>query len=187
MKLFTQIIPSFTRSASDVSEAARSAGYAYGPVLHGGNAKPDGTFPAGKLHFFSDSVHVAAEFASYGDGTMISVYLKIDNPITYDLSSMSQEERESYYADVPDFDPKFAKPQDVQSAISWIDATGRADYLRSHSEYDGMIVLDGASENVYIVRESWQIKSADPVTYDGKKNPIPTSKRFDSSNPDIRY
>ena len=41
--------------------------------------------------------------------------------------------------------------------------------------------------NVCIVLDSSQIKSADPVTYDDSGNVIPLSKRFDSSNDDIRY
>ena len=32
-----------------------------------------------------------------------------------------------------------------------------------------------------------QVKLSDPVTYDKDKKPIPLNKRFDSSNPDIRY
>lgn len=41
--------------------------------------------------------------------------------------------------------------------------------------------------NVVFVFNPGQIKSADPVTYDDKRNVIPLSKRFDPSTPDIRY
>lgn len=37
------------------------------------------------------------------------------------------------------------------------------------------------------VRNPWQIKLADPITYDDNGRPIPLSKRFDSNNNDIRY
>ena len=39
----------------------------------------------------------------------------------------------------------------------------------------------------YIVFDSSQIKSADPITYDDSGNIIPLSERFNSSEKDIRY
>jgi len=61
-------------------------------------------------------------------------------------------------------------------------------------EYDGVIfkyVKDGYYNNDLTtavgVFDSNQVKSADPVTYDDTGNVIPLSKRFDSSNDDIRY
>lgn len=41
--------------------------------------------------------------------------------------------------------------------------------------------------NAYVVFIDDQIKLADPITKDNKGNVIPLSKRFDSSNSDIRY
>ena len=38
-----------------------------------------------------------------------------------------------------------------------------------------------------VVKNAWQLKSADPVTYDDNGNVIPLSKRFNEENPDIRY
>lgn len=40
---------------------------------------------------------------------------------------------------------------------------------------------------VYILFDSNQVKSADPVTYDGNGNVIPLSERFNPENDDIRY
>lgn len=51
--------------------------------------------------------------------------------------------------------------------------------------YDGIIQSPSGDEAV--VFDSSQIKSSDPVTYDDNGNVIPLSKRFDRSNPDIRY
>ena len=42
-------------------------------------------------------------------------------------------------------------------------------------------------EAQYVVFDSNQIKSADPVTYDDAGNVIPLSERFNESNPDIRF
>ena len=68
--------------------------------------------------------------------------------------------------------------------------------------YDGLIVkrvadiYDTLGEDVsredeiadeYVAFAPNQIKSADPVTYDDEGNVIPLSKRFDSSNEDIRF
>lgn len=41
--------------------------------------------------------------------------------------------------------------------------------------------------DIYVLMESEQVKSADPITYDDKGNVIPLSKRFEPSTPDIRY
>jgi len=42
------------------------------------------------------------------------------------------------------------------------------------------------SDGIYIVRDSSQIKSADPFTYDDAGNLIPLSQRFQPTSPDIR-
>lgn len=40
---------------------------------------------------------------------------------------------------------------------------------------------------IHVLFDSTQVKSSDPVTYDDNGNIIPLSKRFDSTNEDIRY
>lgn len=44
-----------------------------------------------------------------------------------------------------------------------------------------------AKSDVYVVFDSAQVKSADPVTYDNDGNVIPLSERFNDSEQDIRY
>lgn len=56
------------------------------------------------------------------------------------------------------------------------------EYLESLG-YDGV----NNSDEEFIVFYPEQIKSADPVTYDGDGNVIPLSKRFNEGNEDIRY
>ena len=48
---------------------------------------------------------------------------------------------------------------------------------------------DGSGEqnDIYLAFNSEQVKSADPVTYDGDGKVIPLSKRFNANDPDIRY
>ncbi len=58
--------------------------------------------------------------------------------------------------------------------------------------YDSMEILQdegtqGRSTDTFIALKDNQIKSAEPVAYDDDGNVIPLSKRFDKTNPDIRY
>lgn len=56
--------------------------------------------------------------------------------------------------------------------------------------YDGAIKAgtgENAMEPEYQIFDSNQAKLADPVTYDDAGDPIPLERRFDPSNPDIRY
>lgn len=62
-----------------------------------------------------------------------------------------------------------------------------ADSLRWRG-YDGIAVDDTEFGGIsFVALEPNQIKSADPVTYDGNGSVIPLSKRFDSGSPDIRF
>ena len=56
--------------------------------------------------------------------------------------------------------------------------------MLQNAGFDGINISDG-EEIVAFYPE--QIKSADPITYDDNGDIIPLSKRFDASNPDIRY
>ena len=55
--------------------------------------------------------------------------------------------------------------------------------------YDGLVYrneFEDAGKDSYIVFRPEQIKSAEPVEFDGQ-DIIPLSQRFDSTNPDVRY
>ena len=71
-----------------------------------------------------------------------------------------------------------------------VDFTDLIDEAKA-KECDGCIfqnVQDGADfDDIYVVFENTQLKSADPVTYDDNGNVIPLSERFKSNNPDIRF
>ena len=61
--------------------------------------------------------------------------------------------------------------------------------------YDGIIIKGtaydtdtfGENNNQYLVLDSNQVKSAEPVTYDDNGKVIPLSERFNTKNDDIRY
>lgn len=64
------------------------------------------------------------------------------------------------------------------------DEYGPREYITGYLDLDD--VYSQHAEAQYILKESNQIKSADPVTYDDAGNVIPLSQRFQTSEPDIR-
>jgi len=64
-------------------------------------------------------------------------------------------------------------------------AAGKTTPLEGTGKNGGWIVQNGEVE--FVVRDSSQIKSADPVTYDANGNVIPLSQRFKPESPSILY
>jgi len=66
---------------------------------------------------------------------------------------------------------------------------------KTETGYDGIIIKGtaydtdtfGENNNQYLVLDSNQVKSAEPVTYDDNGKVIPLSERFNTKNDDIRY
>ncbi len=123
-------------------------------------------------HFFNDDVDNAGGYGSI----LYSVYLKMNKPFVIDCNGQN-------YASIV-FDGK------EMDTYEW------ADYAKRNG-YDGIIfknISDGVGYDDlsklttdYVVFNSNQIKSADPVTYDDKGDVIPLSKRFINYSVDIRY
>ena len=66
--------------------------------------------------------------------------------------------------------------------------------IKEANTHDGVVVLVPDADNPgkkkfaeIVVRDSKQIKSAEPETYDDAGNPIPLEDRFDKENPDTRF
>lgn len=78
------------------------------------------------------------------------------------------------------------RPKTIEDE-SYLSSEMGADAMKKSN--DGAIFTSTADKgrNVFTVRKPTQIKSADPITYDADGNVIPLSKRFDFTNPDIRY
>ena len=119
--------------------------------------------------YFSADMDAESEYGSVRYDT----YLKMDNPFIVD----STEKRK-------------AIPFDMSKENAGIIAR---EWLQSHG-YDGVIrkaEYYGAEADEYIVFDSSQIKSAEPVTYAddeyGEGDVIPLSERFNAENEDIRY
>ncbi|MCQ2300355.1 MAG: hypothetical protein MJZ81_09560 [Bacteroidales bacterium] len=131
-------------------------------MFHGSSQKwnvfKDNDGAFGRGVYFTSAFPEAADYARE----------KMDDP------NMSEDEAEDY---VTSAYINVTNPDDLSNSkygyadFSWCEETGFGDY----------------SPNLQAVVESTQIKSSDPVTYDDDGKVIPLSKRFDMTNPDIRY
>jgi len=195
-----------------VDEAAREAGYTYGPVWHAGS----GAFNTFKRRYERDKVNSAAEAARrgrFGKGIFFSdekdvaggfgsvnrrFFLRMNFPVEHNLGGASYydgalHDPETGEAYLDDDGKPMRVDQDFlpdEAAELHLDDTGK---------YNTGVIVRGVYESIpskdhpkpmsdiYVVGNPNQIKSADPVTYDDQKKPIPLEKRFDSSNSDIRY
>lgn len=154
-----------------VDEAAQAAGYtvkAYHgtkddfTVFNRDKGKKHDAGWLGRGHYFSEDERVSEEYAGY-HGKVVPVYLQVDEP---------------YYASVED-NTYLAEADD--------EAVSEAFTQNLISEgYDG-VFYDGDLRAEWVVFDSEQIKSADPVTYDDDGNVIPLSERFNEGERDIRY
>jgi len=150
-----------------VDEAAKQAGYRQGVLWHGSRGKKFTVFDETKgdrLPWMEG--HVGHYFspdkniASAMGSNVLGAYLKMDNPLILDAGDYS------YSAITP------ARKKEIQK-----------------QGYDSVIGTPqtNAGKQEFIVFDSNQIKSADPITRDDSGNVIPLSKRFDVGSKDIRY
>ena len=161
-----------------VDEAAKEAGYTFGPVYHG-TKKEFSVFDIGKSErrdegesgegfYFATNKKLAGLYAQDSTGLgkerVISAYLKMENPLKDDWRIIAR-----------------GKNNEILHGKQISD---RAKELG----HDGIIALlpDGKVYEI-VAFDSNQIKSADPVTYDEQGNVIPLSQRFNKKTPDIRY
>ncbi|MBU2249660.1 MAG: hypothetical protein KKD77_23130, partial [Gammaproteobacteria bacterium] len=187
-----------TTAQKMVDEAAKGAGYT-SPRLFRGSVEDDGvilptSFEAGGGIFLTDSEDVASIFTfprEYGEvitsvydeelgedidiepGPIINAYVKLTNPLT--LTRGTNVDSADFVMDTG------VQTRTIKQAI--------------FDGHDGIVVKDteeGVGDwmeegTTYVVFSPSQIKSADPVTYDGKGNIITLSERFNEKSPDIRY
>lgn len=167
-----------------VDEAARAAGY----TIHGyhGTAAKFTVFDKNKINsvwgenggdlgfYFTPYESDAKGYASYAangkEGNVVNAYLKMDKPLVVEDDGWGSAARQ---ADIRNGDLKRWAKQGKHDGI----------IVRSTDEE----MDDGLPDTVYVVFDSNQVKSADPVTYDDNGEVIPLSERFNSSKGDIRY
>jgi hypothetical protein len=115
------------------------------------------------LPAWNRAIKAATKEVRSTESSILNVKLRMTNPLVHDFAG--KRYREKSYAEVI------------------ADAKRRGhDSVILKNTYDG-----GGLDDIKVVFDPSQIKSADPVTYDEAGNVIPLSKRFDPSEPSILY
>lgn len=172
-----------------VDDAAREAGYV-NLFYHG--AKKGGGFTVFRdWSYFTENKAYAERYADREKpSSLYHTYVKLENAFdtrrSKDRKLFTTIKQEYGLSDLQD-----------TGLPDWTDGYDISDFIDENDlDYDG-IVLDEGGDLVkgkpvsrglsYVVRNSAQIKSADPVTYDDDGNVIPLSERFNEAEDDIRY
>lgn len=173
-----------------VEEAAKAAGYSR-RMYHG--AKRGKTFTVFKgWQYFTENEKYARRYTGNDENNMYSVFVKAEHPFdtrTAEARKVFENIRQEYgLSDLSNLD---------SGLPDWTDGYDISDYIEENDLPYDMILLDEGGDLVdgkpvsrgisYVVRDSAQIKSADPITYDDNGNIIPLSERFNGGNSDIRY
>ena len=172
-----------------VDEAAKKAGYTR--KLYHGTASTFNVFGFGRSGIFLTDNYDMAK--TYGDNVM-SLYGKDGaNILTVDANE-SPHYAIKVSKDVLDFSEyPLMRGKELYSTndISRIAFAQGYDVVVIENVYDNFSAVSGNTDNGLgtdvVYKDSNQVKSAEAITYDDKGNVIPLSKRFDSSNEDIRY
>lgn len=164
-----------------VDQAAEAAGYSV-KAYHGtsnnfwtfekGHKRTRGHLNLGDGFYFAADRSMAENYTS--TSRVVDGYLKLENPYTIYGTRFYNDDLQ-----------KIAEQSGMEVTYENV-----SDVLQ-HMGYDGVIArnYDGNTNPVtqYVVFDSSQIKSADPVTYDDNGKVIPLSERFNSQKEDIRY
>ena len=121
----------------------------------------------------------------YKDNPVLNLRTKIENAIDQYLNGNRSEKKitgKVYRVFLNVTNPNVVNGDQVTPTSKWQDDFDGMDGMIIHNSDIGNAIADE-----YIVDNPRQIKSADPVTYDDDGHVIPLSKRFDFTNPDIRY
>ena len=172
-----------------VDEAAKKAGYTV-KMYHG--SKRGGGFTVFRdWSYFTKSKKYAQRYTESGnDKSLYSVYVKIENAFD------TRKAADRYLFDEIRQEYGMGEIQDT-GLPDWTDGYDIADYIDENGLNYDAIILDEGGDLVdgkpisrglsYVIRNSNNIKSAEPITYDNNGNVIPLSERFKDNNPDIRY
>ena len=172
-----------------VDETARSSPFNIGYVYHGTDVEnitefetDDSDRPSGRAAFFSGERNYAANFGDYE----YKAFLKIENakeigdiedrvtPLGLSRrTGINRNEIDSVY-----------EAKEKMALFEWFQ---EPDILHMASKNHDALVGREDGHPVYLIFNSNQIKSADPVTYDADGNVIPLSQRFNPDSTDINY
>ena len=172
-----------------VDEAAKKTGYTV-KMYHG--SKRGGGFTVFRdWSYFTKSKKYAQRYTERGNGkSLYSAYVKIENAFD------TRKAADRYLFDEIRQEYGMGEIQDT-GLPDWTDGYDIADYIDENGLNYDAIILDEGGDLVdgkpisrglsYVIRNSNNIKSAEPITYDNNGNVIPLSERFKDNNPDIRY
>ena len=172
-----------------VEQAAKNAGYTR--LFYHGSKKGGGFTVFKDWQYFTENRKYAERYAQRGnEGSLYTTFVKMENPFDTRIDSVRklfEQARQEY---------GMGELQE-NGLPDWTDGYDIADYIDDNNLSFDSIVLDEGGDMVdgkpvsrglsYVIRDSSQVKSSDPVTYDDNGNVIPLSQRFDSGKEDIRY
>ena len=172
-----------------VDEAAEEAGFTR-LFYHG--ARKGGGFTVFKgWQYFTENKAYAQRYSKVGDSSSLyTVYARMEKPFDTRIPEVQQMFEEARM--------EYGMGELQENGLpDWTDGYDIADYIEENDlSFDG-IVLDEGGDFVngkpvsrglsYVIRDSNQVKSADPVTYDDNGDVIPLSQRFNSDSDDIRF
>ena len=138
----------------------------------------------GKGFYFAPTSREAetwAELSKGGKNKVMPVYLRSENMID-SFEALPDDLKDT----IPENWDSLTRRLAEKYAYNYIEYMQEFGYnvqeILTEKGYDG---INGHTE--FVVFDSEQVKSADPVTYDNDGNAIPLSERFNPDNVDIRY
>lgn len=184
-----------------VDEAAEREGYDI-KAYHG---TPNGTFTVFRdWQYFTEDREYADIYQNQGASSngykataqkpkTYSVFLKLSN--VFDTRNPKEQRifNDEFYRKWGN-----GAPLSERGLPDWTDGDDLIEFFEENGyNYDAVLIDEGGTGGYgdavndrgisIVVKESSQIKSADPVTYDDAGNVIPLSQRFNERQPDIRY
>ena len=172
-----------------VEEAAREAGYTR-PLYHG-TADKFNVFKFGRAGIYTTDNYDVAK--TYG-GNIVSLYGKQGAKVlTIDAKNSPHYAIRVNKSDLDFSEYPLMRGKELYSTndISQIAFREGYDVVVIKNVYDNFSIISDNKQNGLgtdvVYKDSNQVKSADPVTYDDNGNVIPLSERFNSENDDIRY
>lgn len=188
-------------AAELVKEAARRAGY----TVHAYHGTPNGTFNTfNNWQYFTTDKAYADVYQNQGASS--NGYKKTaTNRKTYDTFLKMEKSFDTRNAAeqkifMDEFYQKWGNgtPLSERGLPDWTDGDDLIEFFEENGyDYDAIILDEGGTGGYgdkvndrgisYVIKDSSQIKSADPFTYDDEGNLIPLSERFNPKNNDIRY
>jgi hypothetical protein len=172
-----------------VDEAAKEAGYTR--TIYHGTADKFNVFGFGRAGIYTTDDFDTAK--TYGNNVM-SLYGKQGSKVlTIDAKGSPHYAIRVSKDELDFFDYPLMRGKELYSTnnISQIAFREGYDVVVIKNVYDNFSMASDNKSNRLgtdiVYKDSNQVKSADPVTYDADGNVIPLSQRFNSENEDIRY